>query len=104
MLHSGDLNFSFSGLKTAVLTLVKKHEMTPQTQAALAFAFQEAVTDVLSEKAVAALSRTGLTRLVVAGGVGANRSLRNALASKSDEDGRDAFFFLNCNFVPIMAQ
>ncbi|SFH22422.1 O-sialoglycoprotein endopeptidase [Nitrosospira sp. Nsp14] len=92
MLHSGDLNFSFSGLKTAVLTLVKKQEMTPQTQAALAFAFQEAVTDVLSEKAVAALSRTGLTRLVVAGGVGANRSLRTALLQKATKMGARVFF------------
>ena len=92
MLHSGDLNFSFSGLKTAVLTLVKKQEMTPQTQAALAFAFQEALTDVLSEKAVAALSRTGLTRLVVAGGVGANRSLRTALLQKATKMGASVFF------------
>jgi N6-L-threonylcarbamoyladenine synthase len=92
MLHSGDLNFSFSGLKTAVLTLVKKHEMTPQTQAALAFAFQEAVTDVLSEKAVEALSRTGLIRLVVAGGVGANRSLRTALLQKATKMGASVFF------------
>jgi N6-L-threonylcarbamoyladenine synthase len=92
MLHSGDFNFSFSGLKTAVLTLVKKQEMTPQTQAALAFAFQEAVTDVLSEKAVAALSRTGLTRLVVAGGVGANRSLRTALLQKATQMGASVFF------------
>ena len=92
MLHSGDLNFSFSGLKTAVLTLVKKQEMTPQTQAALAFAFQEAVTDVLSEKAVAALSRTGLTRLVVAGGVGANRSLRTVLLQKATKMGASVFF------------
>jgi N6-L-threonylcarbamoyladenine synthase len=92
MLHSGDLNFSFSGLKTAVMTLVKKYEMTPQTQAALASAFQEAVTDVLSEKAVAALSRTGLTRLVVAGGVGANRSLRNTLIQKATKMGATVFF------------
>jgi N6-L-threonylcarbamoyladenine synthase len=92
MLHSADLNFSFSGLKTAVLTLVKKYEMTPQTQAALASAFQEAVTDVLSAKAVAALSRTGLTRLVVAGGVSANRSLRNALVQKAAKMGATVFF------------
>ncbi|HEX8873366.1 MAG TPA: tRNA (adenosine(37)-N6)-threonylcarbamoyltransferase complex transferase subunit TsaD [Nitrosospira sp.] len=92
MLHSGDLNFSFSGLKTAVLTLMRKHEMTPETRGAIAFAFQEAVVDVLTEKSLAALVETGLTRLVVAGGVGANRQLRNSLRHKAGEIGATVFF------------
>jgi N6-L-threonylcarbamoyladenine synthase len=92
MLHSGDLNFSFSGLKTAVLTLTKKHEMTPQTKGAIASAFQRAVTDVLSEKALAALEKTGLNRLVVAGGVGANRHLRSTLLRKAGEIGATVFY------------
>ena len=92
MLHSGDLNFSFSGLKTAVLTLTHKHELTPETRAAMACAFQEAVADVLTEKSMAALAKTGLTRLVVAGGVGANRHLRRSLCQKAEEAGATVFF------------
>ena len=92
MLHSGDLNFSFSGLKTAVLTLTKKNELTPLTQGAIASAFQRAVIDVLSEKALAALEKTGLTRLVVAGGVGANRHLRDTLRRKAGEIGATVFY------------
>lgn len=92
MLHSGDLNFSFSGLKTAVLTLMHKHEMTPETRGAIAFAFQEAAVDVLTGKSLAALAKTGLTRLVVAGGVGANRQLRNSLRHKAEEIGATVFF------------
>ncbi len=80
MLHSGDFNFSFSGLKTAVLTLSNKNEITRQTQAEIAFAFQEAVVDVLTKKSLAALIQTGFTQLVVAGGVGANRQLRENLS------------------------
>ena len=79
MLHSGDLNFSFSGLKTAVLTLTKKNEITQQTRADIALAFQNAAVDVLTEKSLTALKKTGLTQLVVAGGVGANQQLRNKL-------------------------
>ncbi len=83
MLNSGDLNFSFSGLKTAVLTLINKQEVTPQTRADIALAFQDAVVEVLTEKSLAALSQTGLTQLVVAGGVGANQQLRDNLTHKA---------------------
>jgi N6-L-threonylcarbamoyladenine synthase len=69
-----------------------KHEMTPETRAAIAFAFQEAVADVLAEKSLAALAKTGLTQLVVAGGVGANGRLRNNLRQKADEIGATVFF------------
>lgn len=82
MLHSGDLNFSFSGLKTAVLTVVKNHLTTnvcEQDKANVARAFVDAIVDVLVAKAMAALKQTGLKRLVIAGGVGANRQLREAL-------------------------
>lgn len=78
LLHSGDLNFSFSGLKTAVLNLRRKHP-EPEDQADIAAAFQAAMTDVLCTKALSALKQTGDKRLVVAGGVGANRQLRAAL-------------------------
>jgi len=83
MLHalekSGDLSFSFSGLKTAVLTLVRAQPLDEQGRADLAAEFQAAAVDVLAAKSLAALRQQGLTRLVVAGGVGANRSLRARL-------------------------
>lgn len=80
LLHSGDLNFSFSGLKTAVLTLVNKHQpLTEEVRANIAWAFQEAVTDVLTAKCMTALRETGLDHLIVSGGVGANTRLRQKL-------------------------
>ena len=80
LLNSGDLNFSFSGLKTAVLSLVNKHQPLNSTaKAELAWEFQEAITDVLSAKCMAALRETGLDNLVVSGGVGANLRLRQKL-------------------------
>jgi len=82
LLNSGDLNFSFSGLKTAVLTLVNTHtDLDLQTKADIAWEFQEAVTDVLSTKCMAALRETGLDNLIVSGGVGANTKLREKLNS-----------------------
>ncbi len=85
MLHSKDLNFSFSGLKTAVLTVVKNHEekvianICEQDKADIARGFVDAIVDVLTAKCVSALKHTGLKRLVIAGGVGANTQLRAAL-------------------------
>ena len=83
MLHSGDLDFSFSGLKTAVLTHVKKlgSNVCEQAKADLARGFVDAAVDVLAAKSLAALKKTRLKRLVVAGGVGANRQLREALSA-----------------------
>ncbi|MDR3323656.1 MAG: tRNA (adenosine(37)-N6)-threonylcarbamoyltransferase complex transferase subunit TsaD, partial [Zoogloeaceae bacterium] len=67
MLHSGDFNFSFAGLKTAVLTRVRdKAEDRPGFYADVARAFQDALVDVLVKKSFAALKHTGLKRLVVA--------------------------------------
>ncbi len=79
MLHSGDLDFSFSGLKTAVLNIVSAPGWEASRSADLAADFQQAVVDVLCAKALQALAQTGLTQLVVAGGVGANVSLRARL-------------------------
>ena len=91
MIDSGGLMMSFSGLKTAVLTLIRKREAAgpfdSQARADVAAEFQRAVVDVLIAKAVAALDQTGVSRLVVAGGVGANRELRarlDAAARKRD--------------------
>lgn len=89
MLHSGDLDFSFSGLKTAVLTLVREQdELTEGFKADAARAFQEAIVEVLVKKSLKAIKQTGLKQLVVAGGVGANRQLR---ATLDDEAGRKRF-------------
>jgi N6-L-threonylcarbamoyladenine synthase len=80
LLHSGDLDFSFAGLKTAVLTQAKKLGADLEARKAdLAASTQAAIVDVLVRKAAAALEQAGLQRLVVAGGVGANQSLRAAL-------------------------
>ena len=81
MLHSGDLNFSFSGLKTAVLTLVREQgePLSEACRADAARAFQDAFVEVLVKKSLKALKQTGLNRLVVAGGVGANKQLRGTL-------------------------
>jgi len=81
MLASPTLDFSFAGLKTAVLTLVNR--AGPEAAADIAAAFQIAVVDVLAGKALAALEATGLNRLVVAGGVGANRALRARLDAEA---------------------
>ncbi|MBI5428982.1 MAG: tRNA (adenosine(37)-N6)-threonylcarbamoyltransferase complex transferase subunit TsaD [Nitrosomonadales bacterium] len=92
MLHSGDLEFSFSGLKTAVLTLVKQSGDDAQTKADIACAVQEAIVDVLANKARAALAQTGLDQLVVAGGVGANRLLRERLSKDIGKRGGKVFY------------
>ncbi|RQO32839.1 tRNA (adenosine(37)-N6)-threonylcarbamoyltransferase complex transferase subunit TsaD [Herminiimonas sp. KBW02] len=87
MLHSKNLDFSFSGLKTAVLTVVKNQttNICEQDKANIARAFVDAIVEVLTAKCVTALKHTGLKRLVIAGGVGANQQLRaslNAAAAK----------------------
>ena len=80
MLNSKDLNFSFSGLKTAVLTLVNNNQpLTDNIKKDIAWEFQEAVTEILTEKCMAALRETGLDNLIVSGGVGANTRLRERL-------------------------
>ena len=89
MLHSGDLDFSFSGLKTAVLNVVSAPGWNAADMADLAAEFQQAVVDVLCAKALAALKKVGLKTLVVAGGVGANQQLRAVLdAAVSGRGGR----------------
>ena len=97
MLHSGDLEFSFSGLKTAVLTLTQKLQiadgtMAEDVRADIAASFQAAVVDVLAAKSMAALKQTGMTSLVVSGGVGANRALREKLMREAALIGATVFF------------
>jgi N6-L-threonylcarbamoyladenine synthase len=80
LLHSGNLDFSFAGLKTAVLTQAKKLGADLEARKAdLAASTQAAIVDVLVKKTIKALQQTGLKRVVVAGGVGANTLLRQQL-------------------------
>ncbi len=95
-LRSDDLDFSFSGLKTAVLTHVKRG-ITDAQKPALAREVEEAITDVLVGKSLRALAETGLRRLVISGGVSANRVLRSKLATAVDASraagvGIDVYF------------
>jgi len=84
MLHSGDLDFSFSGLKTAVLSKVRAlGSLDEQQRADIARGFQEAIVEVLVKKSLSAVRQSGLKRLVVAGGVGANRELRRQLDAQA---------------------
>ncbi len=90
MLHSDNLDMSFSGLKTAVLTLTRQveaseGEISEQARMDICRAFQDAIVDVLVHKCLKAMKKAGMKRIVVAGGVGANKQLRaglNAAAAK----------------------
>jgi N6-L-threonylcarbamoyladenine synthase len=94
MIASGDLEFSFSGLKTAVRLLVRGADPDPDTQfrADVARDFQDAIVEVLTAKCAQAMETTGLTRLVVAGGVGANRALRASLDAAGARRGFDVYY------------
>jgi len=93
MLRSGDLDFSFSGLKTAVLTRVRELGMLDDEQRAdIARGFQEAIVEVLVSKALRAVRSSGLRQLVVAGGVGANRELRRQLDARAARSRIDVFY------------
>ncbi|MDN3651969.1 tRNA (adenosine(37)-N6)-threonylcarbamoyltransferase complex transferase subunit TsaD [Thalassotalea ponticola] len=75
------LDFSFSGLKTFAANTIRDNDDSDQTKADIAYAFQEAVVDTLAIKCKRALEQCGLNRLVIAGGVSANTSLREKLAT-----------------------
>jgi len=89
--HPG-LDFSFSGLKTAVVTAVQNQPLTPRLVADIAASFEEAAVDVLAIKCEWALEQTGEKQLVVAGGVSANRKLRERLTHLSEKLGVRVFF------------
>jgi tRNA N6-adenosine threonylcarbamoyltransferase len=91
-LARADLNFSFSGLKTAVAALQAKNRNDPRARADIAAAFQEAIVDVLVQKSLAAVEATGITRLIVAGGVGANRQLRSRLMQEGARLGVSIYY------------
>ncbi|MGN6706593.1 MAG: tRNA (adenosine(37)-N6)-threonylcarbamoyltransferase complex transferase subunit TsaD [Rhodanobacter sp.] len=86
------LDFSFSGLKTQVLLAWQKSDQSEQTRADVARAFEEAIVETLLIKCRRALDATGTRRLVIAGGVGANRRLRAELAAAGEKDGFRTYF------------
>jgi len=92
MVDRPGLDFSFSGLKTAVLTVLKSAPQDEQTRADVARGFEEAVVDTLAIKCKRALQQTGLRRLVVAGGVGANRRLRARLKEMTAALGGEVYY------------
>ncbi|CDH43816.1 tRNA (adenosine(37)-N6)-threonylcarbamoyltransferase complex transferase subunit TsaD [Candidatus Contendibacter odensensis] len=85
-------DFSFSGLKTAAINTWRKLEPTSENRADVARAFEDAVVDTLVIKCRRALQATGLQRLVVAGGVGANRQLREQLRNLAAESGGAVYY------------
>jgi N6-L-threonylcarbamoyladenine synthase len=86
------LEFSFSGLKTQVMHLIRSSPDDAQTRADIARAFEEAVVDVMAIKCRRALQQSGFRRLVISGGVGANRRLRARLAELGKSLGVDVFY------------
>lgn len=91
------LDFSFSGLKTFAANTLhqvmqEERELTEQSKADIAYAFQEAVVDTLAIKCKRALKQTGLKRLVIAGGVSANKQLRQTLAELMQQLGGEVFY------------
>ncbi len=92
MTNRPGLDFSFSGLKTFALTTFQENDKDEQTRADIARAFQDAVVDTLLIKCRRALQQTGVMRLVIAGGVGANQALREGLGRMTDEMGAALFF------------
>ena len=92
MVNRPGLDFSFSGLKTQVLLAWQASKRTEQDMADIALAFEQAVVDTLAIKCERALERTGCSRLVVAGGVGANTVLRQQLQARCGKRGARVYF------------
>jgi N6-L-threonylcarbamoyladenine synthase len=85
MLDRPGLDFSFSGLKTQVLLAWQQNDPSDATRAAIARGFQDCVAETLSVKCERAMKQTGMRALVVAGGVGANRALRERLHALAEK-------------------
>jgi N6-L-threonylcarbamoyladenine synthase len=93
MINRPGLDFSFSGLKTYALNTVQQHSpLDEPIRAEIAYAFQQAVVDTLRIKCDRALTETGYSRLVVAGGVGANRRLRQVLNELAKQRGGSVYY------------
>jgi tRNA A37 threonylcarbamoyltransferase TsaD len=103
LLHSGDLDFSFAGLKTAVLTQAKKlGDELEARKADLAASTQAAIVDVLVKKTMTALKQTGMKRVVVAGGVGPTSSCASS-SMKPAPSTRFACITPSCICAPTTA-
>jgi N6-L-threonylcarbamoyladenine synthase len=92
MLDRPGLDFSFSGLKTAALVALRGRDLNDAVRADVARGFEEAVVETLAEKCRRALKQTGHRRLVIAGGVGANRRLRERLKAVVRDQGAELYF------------
>ena len=92
MLDRPGLEFSFSGLKTAVLHAVRGRALTAQLRADVAYAVQQAIVETLTGKALRGLEYTGLSALVVSGGVSANRALRARLSAAATARGARVYY------------
>ena len=94
MLKRDNLNFSFSGMKTSVLNYLHRLDGSPDNMviSQVCCAFQTAVVDVITQKALRAATAEGLNRIVVAGGVACNSGLRKAFATLAEADGKRVFF------------
>jgi N6-L-threonylcarbamoyladenine synthase len=90
----GSLDFSFSGVKTAVLNYVNKLEQKGETynRADIAASFQNAVVEVLVDKTVVAAQKLGINTIALAGGVAANSALRQLLAERAKENGLKVYY------------
>ncbi|WP_455811488.1 tRNA (adenosine(37)-N6)-threonylcarbamoyltransferase complex transferase subunit TsaD [Pseudomonas graminis] len=86
------LDFSFSGLKTFAANTIRDNDDSEQTRADIARAFEDAVVDTLAIKCRRALDQSGFKRLVIAGGVSANRTLRSKLAEMMQKRGGEVFY------------
>ncbi len=92
LLNQDNLNFSFSGLKTAVMYAVKNHgKFDEQAKADMAAAIETAICDVLVKKSIRACRQESVNRLVIAGGVAANQGLRSMLAKAASDNGMESF-------------
>lgn len=92
MVDRPGLDFSFSGIKTFALNLINEHSINDQMRADIASGFQEAIVETLTIKCRRALQQTGLQRLVIAGGVGANNALRKSLSKMCQKYNKNLYF------------
>ena len=92
MINRPGLDFSFSGLKTHVMTTITNLEATELNRANICRAFSDSVVDVLSIKCRRAIEQTGVRKLVVAGGVSANKAIKRGLEGMCRELASEVFF------------
>lgn len=92
MMDRPGLDFSFSGLKTHALNAIQQTELTEQNKADLAWAFEDAIVDTLIKKTARAIKQTGLNEIVIAGGVGANKSLRARMSAFATENNLQVYY------------